>query len=55
MPANLATVARGRDRGAGQILLKLAAASADFDRCPMGRIAYVRLPDPDLLARPGFR
>ena len=51
----LATVARGRDRGAGQVLLKLAAASVDFDRCPVGRAAYVRLPDLDLLARLGLR
>ena len=51
----LATVARGRDRGAGQVLLKLAATSGDFDRCPVGRAAYVRLPDLDLLARLGLR
>jgi multidrug efflux pump subunit AcrA (membrane-fusion protein) len=51
----LATVAKGRDRGAGQVLLRLAATSADFDRCPLGRAAYVRLPDLDLLARFGFR
>ncbi len=46
----LATVAKGRDRGAGQVLLKLAATSGDFDRCPVGRAACVRLPDLDLLA-----
>jgi len=51
----LAAVARGRDRGAGQVLLRLAATSGDFDRCPVGRAAYVRLPDLDLLARLGFR
>ena len=51
----LATVARGRDRGAGQVLLKLAATPGDFDRCPVGRAAYVRLPDLDLLARLGLR
>ncbi len=51
----LATVAGGRDRGAGQVLLKLAATSGDFDRCPVGRAAYVRLPDLDLLARLGLR
>ena len=50
----LATVARGRDRGAGQVLLKLAATPGDFDRCPVGRAAYVRLPDLDLLARLGW-
>jgi hypothetical protein len=50
----LATVAKGRDRGAGQVLLKLAATSGDFDRCPVGRAAYVRLPGLDLLARLGF-
>jgi len=51
----LATVAKGRDRGAGQVLLRLAATSGDFDRCPVGRAAYVHLPDLDLLARLGFR
>jgi hypothetical protein len=47
----LAAVAKGRDRGAGQVLLRLAAMSGDFDRCPVGRAAYVRLPELDLLAR----
>ena len=51
----LATVAKGRDRGAGQVLLKLAVTSGDFDRCPVGRAAYVRLPDLDLLAHFGLR
>lgn len=51
----LAAVAKGRDRGAGQVLLKLAATSADFDHCPVGRAAYVHLPELDLLARLGFR
>ena len=51
----LATVAEGRDRGAGQVLLKLAATAGDFGRCPVGRAAYVRLPDLDLLARFRFR
>lgn len=50
----LATVARGRDRGTGQVLLKLAARSGDFGGCPVGRTAYVRLPDLDLLARLGL-
>lgn len=50
----LAVVAKGRDRGFGQILLRLAATSGDFDRCPVGRAAYVRLPDLDLLARLGL-
>lgn len=47
----LAAVAKGRDRGLGQVLLRLAATSADFDRCPVGRAAYVHLPDLDLFAR----
>lgn len=50
----LATVAKGRDRGAGQVLLELAAGSAGFDRCPVGRAAWVRLPGLDLLARLGL-
>jgi hypothetical protein len=55
----LATVAKGRDRGAGQVLLKLAATSGDFHGCPVGRAAYVHLPDLNLLdhlrARLGLR
>jgi hypothetical protein len=51
----LATVAKGRDRGAGQVLLELIARSAGFDRCPVGRAAWIRLPDLDLLARLGLR
>jgi hypothetical protein len=51
----LATVAKGRDHGAGQVLLRLAATSGDFDRCPVGRAAYVGLLDLDLLARLGLR
>jgi hypothetical protein len=39
----LAAVARGRDRGAGQVLLKLAARSTDFETCPIGRAALARL------------
>ncbi|MCW5733314.1 MAG: hypothetical protein KIS73_04285 [Enhydrobacter sp.] len=50
----LAVIAKGRDRGLGQVLLRLAATSADFDRCPVGRAVYVRLPDLDLLARLGL-
>jgi hypothetical protein len=50
----LAAVARGRDRGAGQVLLKIGATSGDVDRCPVGRAAYVRLPELDLLARFGL-
>lgn len=50
----LATVARGRDRGMGQVLLKLAARPGDLGGCPVGRTAYVRLPDLDLLAHLGL-
>lgn len=50
----LATVAKGRDRGLGQVQLRLAAKSRDFDKCPVGRAAYVRLPDFDLLAGLGL-
>lgn len=51
----LATVATGRDRGAGQVLLRLSTAPGDLERCPVGRAAYVRLPDLDFVARLGLR
>ena len=58
-PADLAAVAKGRQPGEAQVLLKLHAAARDFDSCPVGRGAYVHFPGAGvawvLLARLGLR
>ena len=57
--ADLAAVAKGRNRGDGQVLLKLDAGSDDYTICPVGLAAYVHFPTAGvlavLLARLGFR
>jgi multidrug resistance efflux pump len=57
--ADLAAIAKGRDPGDAQVLLKLAAGMAEFPTCPVGRAAYVHFPEAGvlavLLARLGLR
>ena len=57
--ADLAAVAKGRNRGDGQVLLKLDAGRDDYTICPVGLAAYVHFPTAGvlavLLARLGFR
>jgi hypothetical protein len=56
---DLAAVAKGRQPGEAQVLLKLDAVARDFHSCPVGRAAYVHFPDAGvvwvLLARLGLR
>lgn len=47
--ADLAAVAKGRTEGVAQAILTLDAGASNFDRCPVGRAAYVRFPDVGLL------
>lgn len=47
--ADLAAVAKGRTDGVAQAILTLDADASNFDRCPVGRAAYVRFPDVGLL------
>ena len=57
--ADLAAVAKGRNRGDGQVLLKLDAGRDDYTICPVGLAAYVHFPTAGVLAvmmaRLGFR
>ncbi len=41
---DLAAVAKGRQGGEAQVLLKLQAGALDFEACPVGRAAYVHFP-----------
>ena len=42
--ADLAAVAKGRQAGEAQVLLKLQAEAHNFKTCPVGRAAYVHFP-----------
>lgn len=46
---DLAAIAKGRTEGVAQALLKLDADPASFERCPVGRAAYVEFPDVGLI------
>ena len=48
--ADLAAVAKGRNRGDGQVLLKLDAGRDDYTICPVGLAAYVHFPTAGVLA-----
>jgi hypothetical protein len=48
--ADLAAVAKGREKGDAQALLKLDADPRDFATCPVGRAAYVHFPSAGLFA-----
>jgi hypothetical protein len=48
--ADLAAVAKGREKGDAQALLKLDADPRDFASCPVGRAAYVHFPSAGLFA-----
>ena len=48
--ADLAAVAKGREKGDAQALLKLDADPSDFASCPVGRAAYVHFPNAGLFA-----
>jgi multidrug resistance efflux pump len=58
-PADLAAIAKGRDKGDAQVLLKLDVDARAFGACPVGRAAYVHFPGAGLaavlLARLGLR
>jgi hypothetical protein len=43
--ADLAAIAKGREAGVGQALIKLDAFPADIAACPIGQAAYVDFPD----------
>jgi multidrug resistance efflux pump len=47
--ADLAAVAKGRERGDGQVLLKLEDESPAFTICPVGQAAYVHFPSAGVL------
>lgn len=47
--ADLAAIAKGRTEGIAQAILSLDAGVAEFNRCPVGRAAYVRFPGVGLL------
>jgi multidrug resistance efflux pump len=47
---DLAAVAKGRNRGDGQVLLKLDAGRDDYAICPVGLAAYVHFPTAGVLA-----
>ena len=47
---DLAAVAKGRNRGDGQVLLKLDAVREDYSICPVGLAAYVHFPTAGVLA-----
>ncbi len=57
--ADLAAVAKGRERGDGQVLLKLEDEPPAFTICPVGQAAYVHFPTAGVLdvlwARLGVR
>ncbi len=46
---DLAAIAKGRTAGVGQILLRLDANPSEFERCPVGRAAYVEFPEVGLI------
>ena len=46
---DLAAIAKGRTEGVAQVLLRLEAEPSEFDRCPVGRAAYVEFPDVGLI------
>jgi len=46
---DLAAIAKGRTEGVAQTLLKLAVDDHEFERCPVGRAAYVEFPDVGLI------
>ena len=41
---DLVAVAKGRTQGVAQVILTLAATPDEFDRCPIGRAAFVEFP-----------
>ena len=47
---DLAAVAKGRNRGDGQVLLKLDAGRDGYTICPVGLAAYVHFPTAGVLA-----
>jgi len=47
--ADLAAIAKGREAGVGQALIKLDAAPEDIAACPIGHAAYVDFPDIGLI------
>jgi multidrug resistance efflux pump len=47
--ADLAAVAKGRERGDGQVLLKLEDEAPAFTVCPVGQAAYVHFPTAGML------
>lgn len=46
---DVAAIAKGRTEGVAQALLKLGADPAEFERCPVGRAAYVEFPEIGLI------
>ena len=46
---DLAALAKGRSDGVAQVLLKLDGDPGEFDRCPVGRAAYVEFPGVGLI------
>lgn len=46
---DLAAIAKGRTDGVAQVLLKLDVDPTEFERCPVGRAAYVEFPENGLL------
>jgi hypothetical protein len=48
--ADLAAVAKGRQQGDAQVLLKLDGDPHEFASCPVGRAAYVHFPSAGVLA-----
>jgi multidrug resistance efflux pump len=47
--ADLAAIAKGREAGVGQALIKLDASPEDIAACPIGQAAYVDFPDIGLI------
>jgi hypothetical protein len=47
--ADIAAIAKGRTAGVAEVLLRLDSDAAAFERCPVGRAAYVEFPDVGLL------
>ena len=47
--ADLAAIAKGRTDGVAQVLLRLDADPSEFERCPVGRAAYVEFPNVGLI------
>jgi multidrug resistance efflux pump len=48
--ADLAAIAKGREPGDAQVLLKLDAGISEFATCPVGQAAYVHFPEAGMLA-----